>query len=345
MSGVRRHRPPQRILVAANGFLPWDLGGYLVRELERRGSHVDTYRYAFGMPRDAASDGLVSAVRTHVPDLVIGLKLRGIHPEALARVRTLGASVAVWYMDCFTTRVPGWTTALARQADVFAVTARGLVTAYHRAGVRNAVWVPEGVCLPAFPSVRLSRADRRTYASDIAFVGSVFQPPVADDRLALRRWRLLDRLGRRFHVKVWGPQNRPARTRALPFPAVSMIRWPAYNEELVKVCASAAIVLGVNTVNNVHQYFSNRTFLTLACGGFHLTHYVPGLEDLFTNHRHLVWFQSDEECADLCAYYLARPTARRRIAREGRRLVRQRWSMARQVSTLLAHVEAASGRA
>ena len=118
------------------------------------------------------------------------------------------------------------------------------------------------------------------------------------------------------------------------------MRWPAYNAELVNVCQASAIVLGINTVNTVELYFSNRTFLTLASGGFHLTHYVPALETMFENHRHLVWFQSDDECLELTAFYLKRPAARRRIAEAGRRHVRQRYGMHRQFTTMLRLVDA-----
>ena len=118
------------------------------------------------------------------------------------------------------------------------------------------------------------------------------------------------------------------------------MRWPAYNAELVNVCQASAIVLGINTINTVELYFSNRTFLTLASGGFHLTHYVPALETMFENHRHLVWFQSDDECLDLAAFYLKRPAARRRIAEAGRRHVRRRYGMHRQFTTMLRLVDA-----
>jgi spore maturation protein CgeB len=196
-------------------------------------------------------------------------------------------------------------------------------------------WLLEGVYLPAFPDLAASRAQGRLYGSDVAFVGSVLHPPVRDRRLAGHRRRLLDRLSRRYRVTVWGPQRRPGSARALGVPRCRVVRWPAYHDELVKICRASAVVLGINTVNSVELYFSNRTFLTLASGGFHLTHYVPGLERLFENHRHLVWYRSDDECLDLCRHYLARPAARRRIAAAGRRLVRRRFGMARQLSRLL----------
>src|SRR5262249_30519406 len=91
---------------------------------------------------------------------------------------------------------------------------------------------------------------------------------------------------------------------------------------------------------SVALYFSNRTFLTLACGGFHLTHYVPELERMFTNRRHLVWFHSDDECLDLIRYYLARPRARRAIARAGQRWTRRRYGMRRSWRRILAALAA-----
>jgi spore maturation protein CgeB len=196
------------------------------------------------------------------------------------------------------------------------------------------------VYLPAFRPVSLSPPLRRTYASDVAFIGNVFHPPVPDERIALRRFRLLRAVARRYRLKVWGVQGDPT-TRARWAPTgAPLYDWPAFHDEVVRICQAAAIVLGINTVNDVELYFSNRTFVTLAAGGFHVTHYVPGLETMFENHRHLVWFHDDRECLDLIRHYLARPAARRRIAAAGCEWTRRRYGMARQVSRLLALLEA-----
>jgi spore maturation protein CgeB len=84
------------------------------------------------------------------------------------------------------------------------------------------------------------------------------------------------------------------------------------------VCSSASIVLGRDWTDACQWYFSNRTWFTLGCGGFLLTNFVPGLGDIFGNHRELVWYRSPEECFELVAHYLARPEERRRIAAAGR---------------------------
>jgi len=231
--------------------------------------------------------------------------------------------------------VPKWIVPLLAHVDAFFTTAEGMVDAYQALCPAPVRWLCEGVHLPAFPSVETIAA---RYRSDVAFLGNVFQPPVADETLALRRLRLLSRIGERFDLRVWGPQSPDFDRHGDPLP-FRTVRWPAYNAECVKVCRASGVVLGINTVDDVRLYFSNRTFHTLASGGFHLTGYVPGLETMFDNGRHLVWFRSDDECLDLIGHYLDRPDERARIAAEGQRHVRERYSLAGQVRTLLAYLD------
>jgi hypothetical protein len=325
----------RRFLVLAPDFQPWDLGTYLLRLLRAAGLPGTHFSYRAYPTRAAAGQALLDAGRAERPDVVIGLGLDGVEPEILGELRRQGMRVVHWYVDCYRPSVPAWLRPRLEHVDLFLTTARGMVPAYRAATTAPVEWLLEGAYLPAFPALTISPAVRRLYGSDVAFIGSVLHPPVRDRRLAGHRRRLLSRLSRRHRVTVWGPQRRRGGPRALGIPRCRVIRWPAYHEELVRICRASGVVVGINTVNSVELYFSNRTFLTLAAGGFHLTHYVPGLETLFENHRHLVWFESDDECLDLCRHYLARPAARRRIAGAGRTWVRRRFGMARQFTRLL----------
>ena len=329
---------PRRILIAAPSFHSWDLGAYVEHALRRLG--IGSARFAFGGYPSRRAVGLAfdAAVEAAGADAVLGLKLDGVPASAVGRVRRRGVRVLLWQVDAFTDEVPAWIRPLLRVVDVVALTARGLQPAYTRLSRGPVEWVMEGAWLPAFRDVTLTAGQRRTYGAEIAFAGNIAQPPVADRALAGRRARLVRRLGRHHRVKVWGPQRPDVVRRRWPS-GVAFVRWPAYNDELVKVCRASSIVLGINTINTVPQYFSNRTFLTLAAGGFHVTHYVPGLEALFDNHEHLVWYHDDRECEALCRHYLGRPAARRRIAEAGRRRVRRRWSLTRQVSRLVGLIE------
>ena len=81
-------------------------------------------------------------------------------------------------------------------------------------------------------------------------------------------------------------------------------------------------MLGCDWRHDVAWYFSNRTWFTLGSRGFLLTNYAPGLEEIFENHRHLVWYRSVDECLELIEHYRARPDERARIAAEGHAFAR-----------------------
>jgi spore maturation protein CgeB len=243
----------------------------------------------------------------------------------------------MWYVDCISEEVLDWIKPLFKEADVFFTTAKGMVGKYEVIANTPVYWLYEGAHLPKFPLISTNSHQKKIYRSEVAFVGSIYYWDV-NKNVSFQREKLLKKINERYHLKIWGPQGvRNAKELwGKDYPA---IEWPAYNEELVRVCQGADIVIGINTVNSVELYFSNRTFITLAAGGFHITHYVPGLEVMFENHKHLVWFHSDEECLNLIDYYLKRPHLRKKISLEGQKWVRKRYSMKRQINKMLQLME------
>jgi Glycosyl transferases group 1 len=329
-------RTRDRVLVAAPNAREWDLARYVSESLTHLGVSHDVLDWS-RCPGDSLDALLVERVRKLTPRVLLVLKLDGPSLRALAEVRALDALVALWQVDCFTPDIPPRAALLAAEADLVLTTARGMVQAYARLVRGSAHWVYEGVHLPAFLDFELEEGQRRLFGSEVAFVGNVYQPPEGTPN-AGRRLRLLTRVAERYDLKVWGLQSKSFDAREPP--PFRVVRWPAYNADCVRVCRASNLVLGMNTVDNVELYFSNRTFLTLASGGFHLTSYVLGLERMFENHRHLVWFHSDDECLELLTHYLARPHERARIAAEGRQLVRARDALANRVARILDLAEA-----
>ena len=96
-------------------------------------------------------------------------------------------------------------------------------------------------------------------------------------------------------------------------------------EEFAQVCSRAKISLstgGLGADNDAYMYNSwRRPFNSMACGVFHLTSYFPGLEEVFENGKHLVWFESISEAIELIECYLAGNDEREQIARTGRQEV------------------------
>jgi spore maturation protein CgeB len=140
---------------------------------------------------------------------------------------------------------------------------------------------------------------------DVAFIGG---PGRRGQRAAL-----LSRISEQFDTQIFGMHWQ--RWRHL-YKNLD-VRGTVDNRGYAQICATSRIVLGVNEVNDNDYYFSNRTFLTLACGGFHLTHYVPHLENVFTDGEHLAWFRSEDEAIERIQHWLARPEERARVAAGG----------------------------
>jgi hypothetical protein len=77
------------------------------------------------------------------------------------------------------------------------------------------------------------------------------------------------------------------------------------------------IVLSVSCYNDVRKYFSNRLPIALAAGTMVMSKYFPGIEEYFENHKHLVWFNTKEECLYLIDYYLKHDEEREQIGING----------------------------
>jgi len=323
----------KKMLIVAPAFLEWDLGSYIKSILQKKKFNCRTFAYQPFKTDIDAGQHLIKIAKEYKPDIMLGLKLDKIKARVIKELRKKGIFCVLWYTDCVGVEVPDWIKPLYKEVDVFFTTAKGMLPKYKAITDTSAYWLYEGAHLPEFPLLPRNSQPKKIYRSKVAFVGSLYY---WDDNknISLRREDFLKKINKKYHLKIWGPQGvRDAKERwGRNYP---VIEWPAFNEELVKVCRGAEIVLGINTVNSVELYFSNRTFITLASGGFHITHYVPGLETMFENHKHLVWFHSDEECLDLIGDYLKRPLLREKIAREGQRWVRMKYSMKRQLNKML----------
>ena len=162
---------------------------------------------------------------------------------------------------------------------------------------------------------------------DVAFIGG----PGGQGQRA----ELLVKLAEEFDVHAYGGQWQSwsgARGKLKIHGAVK-------NRAYAKVCATSRIVLGVNEVNDSELYCSNRTFLTMACRGFHLTHYVPGLERVFQDGEHLAFFRSGDDAFEKIAEWLPKSEQRARVAAAGRAQVLRYHQYYHRVARILQWLE------
>jgi len=214
-----------------------------------------------------------------------------------------------------------------RLVDVFLMTNKGLHDRLVELGIRRPVFCPQAC---DDHEHRRIRARRRYWKSDVAFIG---RPHSAF------RTEIIKAVHEKFHLKVWGGD-----WRHLGIPS---IRRDIHPREYAKICSGAKIVLGCDFTNRVECYFSFRTWIVLGCGGFLLTNYVPGLETIFRNREHLVWYKDSAECVALIEYYLAHDEERQRIGEQGFEFVHRTRNyrvMMREMIATVEHVLTEEGR-
>ena len=261
---------------------------------------------------------IIDLAREEKPDVFFLVKGEGISPRTLRELKKT-CHVSLRYMD---SPIPRWLVRLGRVTDSFFVTAGGLIDRYRRLGFNNVYHLWEG-CDPKVH--HYVESDSSLYQCEVAFIGT---------NKAGREPLLRQVKEQGFQVKIWGSPSWPAN---LPYQGELRD-----SEDFARVCSGAKIVLGLNDDNTIPHYFSDRTFLTLACRGFHLTSYIPGLEKWFTNREHLVWFpirkgRKDRyrECLELIDYYLKKPEERKRIAGAGQKYVYANYTWQQSMEKML----------
>ncbi len=166
-------------------------------------------------------------------------------------------------------------------------------------------------------------APTQSYVRDVAFIGGPGRKG--------QRASFLAEVAKKFRVEVFGRHWE----RWQHLHEGLRIRGPVNNRGYARICATSRIVLGLNEINEDLYYFSNRTFLTLACGAFHLTHYVPKLEDVFREGEHLAWYKDEADALAKIAHWVHRDDERARVAAGGHAEVMQHHQYYHRVARIL----------
>lgn len=193
---------------------------------------------------------------------------------------------------------------------------------------KNAHWIVEGAHLP------LLQPQNNPKEYDLAFFGTLIAETGNGDVFGSRA-DFLSQLDKKYDLHLFGPDSdRDINGRKFNNPKALV-----WNEQLSNEISKSKIVLGYNSTNKAYMYWSNRLYTTLACRGFLITSYVPGIEKVFKNHEELVWFTSLEELYELIDYYLVNDEQREEIAERGLKKVQALFSTQKQVSKILELVE------
>jgi hypothetical protein len=317
-----RKGPVRRVMFFGKSMSRTRCTGALVDALQRHGVEVRwrnllTWRRWFGT--QLANRLARAEFRRFRPDTVF-VFFRDL-PVVLADEFRRDARLVVWCEEALET-LDGSVVDWFRLADLVCMSNPARFAWLRERGLDNMVFLMSGFA-PRYHRPARPQAPVR----DVAFIGG---PGRRGQRAAF-----LAEVAARFDTDVYGRHWRRWRN------ADSRLRvhGPIDNREYAKICATSRIVLGVNEVNDDELYFSNRTFLTLACGAFHLTHYVPRLEDVFEDGKHLVWYHDEADALAKIERWLPLADERARVAADGHAEVMQHHQYFHRVARILNWLE------
>jgi hypothetical protein len=185
---------------------------------------------------------------------------------------------------------------MARKADFVFCAQKKAVEDMKRDGIPNPIWLPHAVEPQAYP-----KFDLLTKKYDVCFVGHVN---------SRNREDALDRLFKEFPNFYYGQ---------------------ALFDEAARKFAESKIVFNIAMKEDINM----RCFEALATGSFLLTDWVPSIDELFEDGKHLVLYRSMEECIEKAKYYLKHDDEREKIAQAGYEHVVKNHTIQNRVDVIL----------
>lgn len=248
--------------------------------------------------KDKVDSAIAEYARVYQPDLVFVGFSQGLTIETLQALRAVVPSATFfgWDGDPWPEDNPG-RVALGAALDILFATNDGkFLDAYRSAGARKCLFMPNLVAPDIDHRYEVSPA----WQSDVLWTGKV-QHGAGLDAGELLRQSILDAVEKYPGAKIYGCMDYPKIRGMDYFYAIS----------------GARIGISINATNTVSKYHSDRFTHYSACGAMVLAKRVPDTDWLMQDKRHVVYFDTVEECTELAQWYLAHEDERRRIANSG----------------------------
>lgn len=267
--------------------------------------------------------------RAHRPDITIVIKGETLPSVVLEQIKdaTRGPMVTWWADDPF--QFPEWIST-SQVFDAFFVFDEAYIPGLRDVGAQRVTLLP-CACDPGiyFPR-NMSVADRRRYASDLAFV-ALYYPP---------REKLVEHMAG-LELAVWGPGwNVGQAQRSLALAGKSTWRGKSLPpSKVAKVYNATKICVNVHHGQSKYNGINKRGLEILACGTFQMMDHLAGLHTLLTPGKDLVCFHSMGEARELADYYLQRPNLRIEIGQRGKERVLRDHTYKNRMCTLLDTVD------
>ncbi len=288
-----------------------DCEGWIATTLERQGHYV--LRMQRSDPALFPVMRIIDSLRMAEADVLLLSKVPEARAEELKMVKDAGFKVVFWTFDWM--KDPAnwrWYAPLAQVADVCFQTDGWGEPEYEEAGIKR-VELHQGAFTDLHHPVVPTAAEHEKFDADVAFCGSLYTQ---------RRVELARELRRYPGFKLWGPATEQLWGR--PFAAM---------------VACSKIIVCDNYVNHVPGYWSDRIYLTMACGGFVCASLVPGIEKVFDVGRQVSVWSTFPDMHVAINFYLEHPEERERIREEGKYIIEEQHEYKHRVRKMIKVLE------
>lgn len=174
-------------------------------------------------------------------------------------------------------------------------------------------WLPHAAEPQAYPHYEILKK------WDICFIGHMQKTKNYNN---LTRLDSLDRMFKEFPNFYFGFRH-PA------FPGKNMF------EDAAKKFCQSKIVFNISIKDDINM----RVFETMATGSFLLTNWLPTLDELFEDGKHLVTYRTIDEAIEKAHYYLEHEEEREKIALAGMEEVLSKHTYAKRLDTIFSIIE------
>ncbi len=188
--------------------------------------------------------------------------------------------------------------------DFMFVTTKNDIEKYKKSyNIENVFWMPASIT----PEIIQGNQEiEKKY--DIGFAGSL------DYDFHKKRTQIINFLKTSFNIKIF--QN-------------------IYND-LPEYYSQCKIIFGGSPDQKDQKlYMSNRIFVAMSCGLPFFTNYFKGLEKLFENEKHLVWYNNKRELLVLLEKYLSNKKLRHQIGKNAHSIIRKNHNYLIRIKNML----------
>ncbi len=236
-------------------------------------------------------------LKSYQPDFILMPGYRLISQSSIAKFKDIlpNTFFAGFYYDQLEDMADDYVST-NKLMDAFMATGAGqpLATIAEKSGNIPAAFMPN----PCDPDIERPYPDSHMPATEILFPGKFSHKDYCHDG---NRELLLKLLAKDYGLAHYGNGINPS----------------IWGMDYYGAISKTKIALSININNTYPMSHSNRLINYLSCGAFVVASRVPKTELLYEDHKHLRYFDSNEECVELIKYYLKNEQERNKIAAGG----------------------------